>query len=56
MNVKFSPFMPKPPGVQKVAIVLDPALHPRVLQHLSWGALPPQTPHKSAFNPFNLET
>lgn len=35
VDVKLSPFVPEPPGVQQVAVVLDPALDTRVLQHVA---------------------
>lgn len=36
VDVKLSPFVPEPPGVQQVAVVLDPALDTWVLQHIAW--------------------
>lgn len=39
MDVKFCPFVPEPPCVQEVAVVFNPALDTRVLQHLTWGTL-----------------
>lgn len=39
VDVKLGPFMPEPPGVQQVAVVLDPALDTGVLQHVAWRPL-----------------
>lgn len=39
MDVKFRPFVPESPRIQQVAVVLDPALDPRVFQHVAWGTL-----------------
>ena len=39
VDVELGPLVPEPPGVQQVAVVLDPALDTRVLDHVSWGAL-----------------
>lgn len=36
VDVKLSPFVPEPPGVQQVAVVLDPALDTGVLQNVAW--------------------
>lgn len=44
VDVKFSSFVPEPPGVQQVAVVLDPALYTRVLHYFSTRAL--NMPHK----------
>lgn len=39
VDVKFCPFVPESPGVQKIAVVFNPALDTRVFQHVTWGAL-----------------
>jgi hypothetical protein len=39
VDVELSPLVPEPPCVQQVAVVLNPALDPRVLDHVSRGAL-----------------
>lgn len=39
MDVKFRPLVPESPRVQQVAVVFDPALDPRVFQHIARGTL-----------------
>lgn len=39
VDVKLCPLVPQPPCIQEVAVVLNPTLDSRVLQHLTWGTL-----------------
>lgn len=49
VDVKFGSFVPEPPGVQQVAVVLDPALYTCILHHFNTRALTPHT-HTTALS------
>lgn len=49
VDVKLGPFVPEPPGVQQVAVVLDPALDTGVLQHIARRPLLEKLVIKSPF-------
>lgn len=55
VDVKLGPFVPEPPGVQQVAVVLDPALHAGVLQHVARRPLLEESAVKSPFLHMNAQ-